>query len=96
MLSNVQKRRLRAHGHELKPYVIVGKEGLGQNVVTSLDVSLTAHELVKVSLLKSCPLSIQEVAKELTRETGSQLVHIVGHTCLLYRASKKNKLGYLL
>lgn len=96
MLSNGQKRRLRAHGHSLKPYVIIGKEGINPNVVNALEVSLVAHELVKVSLLKACPLSIQEVASQLAEQTGSQLVHLVGHTCLLYRISKKNRLGHLL
>ena len=55
--------------------------------------SLRAHELVKLNLLKSAPLTTAEAAEILAQETGSEIVHIIGHTFVLYRRSKKNLMG---
>jgi len=38
-------------------------------------------------------VDVREAAIECASATGSEVVHIVGHTFLLYRRSKENKLG---
>ena len=45
------------------------------------------------NLLKTCPVDVREAAIDCASATGSEVVHIVGHTFLLYRRSKENKLG---
>ncbi|MBP3872044.1 MAG: YhbY family RNA-binding protein, partial [Faecalicoccus sp.] len=55
--------------------------------------SLEAHELLKVSLLKTSPIETREAAIECASQTHSEIIHIVGHTFVLYRRSKENKLG---
>ena len=71
----------------------IGKVGLSQNLYTSLDDALEAHELVKCNLLKTAPIDTREAAIECAANTHSEVVHIVGHTFVLYRRSKENKLG---
>ena len=55
--------------------------------------SLEAHELVKLNLLKTCALSVNEAAVELSAATHSEIVQVIGRTFTLYRKSKKNILG---
>ncbi|MBE0618937.1 MAG: YhbY family RNA-binding protein, partial [Proteobacteria bacterium] len=53
-LTGKQARFLRALGHGLEPLVTVGKEGVSETVVASLEVNLVAHELVKLRIGQGC------------------------------------------
>ena len=91
MLNNQEKSKLRAMGQKLKSLFQIGKDGISENLIKTLNDSLEAHELVKLNALKSCPTPIQEIAIELSAQTKSEIIQIIGHTVVLYRRSKKNK-----
>lgn len=93
MLSNANKKYLRKLSMDYKSLFQIGKEGISYNLVQTLNDSLEAHELVKCNLLKTAPIETREAAIELASNTNSEVVHIVGHTFVLYRRSKENKLG---
>ena len=90
MLNKKQKQTLRAAANALKPLVIIGKEGITETLCESVDVSLEAHELIKVSLLKTAPLDVKEAAIEVAVATKSDIVQIIGRTIVLYRKSLKH------
>lgn len=92
-LSGKQTRFLRGLGHALEAKVLVGREGLSDNLLTSLKDVLTAHELVKVKLGQNCPLKKREAADLLARRTQAAMVQLIGKTILLYRPNPdlKNK-----
>ncbi|RMI20097.1 MAG: ribosome assembly RNA-binding protein YhbY [Calditrichaeota bacterium] len=85
MLTGKQKRALRAEGNLIKPELWVGKEGIGEGVIQSLNNSFNTKELVKIKLQESCPLTREEVARILSQRTGAEVVQIIGNTILLYR-----------
>ena len=93
MLSAQNKKILRKLSMSQRPLFQIGKDGLSYNMIRSLNDSLEAHELVKCSLLKTSPIDVREAAIECSSQTHSEVVHIVGHTFVLYRRSKENKLG---
>lgn len=84
-LTGKQKRTLRALGHHLRPVTTIGKQGVAETLVTQVDANLLAHELIKVKVLKTCPLEPATVAEALTGRTGAALAQTVGRTLLLYR-----------
>ena len=86
-LSSRQKKHLRGLGHHLDRCVIVGRDGLTDNVVQSCEDSLQAHELVKIKLGRNCPLDKQQAAETVAARTGSHPVQLIGRTILLYRAN---------
>ncbi len=88
-LSNAQKKALRTLGHDLHALVFIGKEGLTDTVVGAIDEVLVAHELIKVKLLNTAPLSKHDAALQIPMRTGSALVQLIGKTLLLYRANPK-------
>ena len=45
-LSGKQKRYLRGLGHHLKPLIMLGKEGISDNVINAANAVLSAHELI--------------------------------------------------
>lgn len=79
-----QRRHLRGLAHPLKPLLAVGKDGVTDSFVKSVQEVLIDHELVKVRLLRSCPLDKAEVAEILPSKSGAMLVQMVGKTLTLY------------
>lgn len=70
----------------------VGKDGCTPNLFKTVDDSLTAHELLKISVLKTCPTDVREVAFDIASATKSDIVQIIGRTIILYRQSKERKI----
>lgn len=93
MLNARDKKILRAQAQQYRSLFQIGKDGISDNLIATLDDSLRAHELVKLNLLKSAPLSTAEAAQMLAQATDSELVHSIGRTFVLYRRSKKNLMG---
>ena len=93
MLNARDKKILRAQAQQYRSLFQIGKDGISANLIATLDDSLRAHELVKLNLLKTAPLSTAEAAAMLAQATDSELVHSIGRTFVLYRRSKKNLMG---
>lgn len=91
-MNSKQIRYLRSLANPLKPYFQVGKEGVNFNQTVIIRDALEVHELIKISVLKSCPEELDSVAEQLVRATGSILVQIIGHTIVLYRKSREPKI----
>jgi len=85
VLDGRQRRHLRALAHHLKPIVQVGGQGFTPGVAEALDQALTRHELVKVRVGGDDDVSVENLAEELTRATGSALAQSIGKTLLFYR-----------
>ncbi len=90
-LTGKQTRYLRGMGHSLEPKVIVGREGISDNLLQSANDALSAHELIKIKLGQNCPLNKNDAAKQLAGQTGASLVQLIGKTILLYLANPKLK-----
>ena len=84
-LSGKQKKYLRSLGHHLNQSVIVGKDGISDNLIQSCQDNLQAHELIKIKLGQNCPIDKKEAAQKLAASTGSHLVQLIGKTILLYK-----------
>lgn len=91
MLGKKEKQFLKGEAHSLRPLFQMGKEGITEKFVDTFEDSIHAHELIKVSLLKSCPITVNEAAIEIARLTDSEVIQIIGKTFVVYRRSPKNK-----
>lgn len=85
MPTGALRRKLRAHGHALKPLVQIGKGGVTKGVLAQIAQALFDHELVKVRIGTECPVDRFAVADELARQPGTQIVQIIGLTVLTYK-----------
>ena len=84
-LTPRQRRYLRGLGHDLKPVVQVGREGVTDAVAGAVAAALETHELVKIRVGDGAPADRHEVADDLAARTTSDLVQVLGRTILLYR-----------
>ena len=87
-LTGKQNRFLRGLGHGLKPFVMVGKHHLSEDVVKATNEALEAHELIKVKIQDGCLEDRKVVAAELAAETGAAVVQVIGKNFLLYRQNE--------
>jgi RNA-binding protein len=91
MLTGKQKRYLRSEAHHLDPIFQVGKGGINDHMLKSIAEALEVRELLKVSILTNNTDDKHEVAEELARGTGAELVQLIGKTVILYKESTDNK-----
>jgi RNA-binding protein len=70
VLTGKQRRHLRSLGHELKPIVQIGRDGIDDGLVAAVDQALARHD----------------AAEAIARRTGSEVAQVLGNTLLLYRA----------
>ena len=84
------KARTVAHQNEIHKYIL-GKNDINENFIEMIDNALEANEIVKISLLKTCALTVEEVALSLERQLSAQIIQKIGRTLLVYRESRTNK-----
>ena len=83
-LNNSQIRKFKAAAQLLEPMLKVGKAGLSEGFIRSVDMALAQHELVKIKFAEFKEQK-KELAPELAEKTASHLVMRVGNVMVLHR-----------
>jgi RNA-binding protein len=83
-LSNPQIRKLKALAQRLEPILHVGKSGVTDALVASVDQALSDHQLIKIKFA-AFKDERKSLAAEIAARTNSELVWVVGHVAVLYR-----------
>lgn len=95
-LTSKQRAQLRSLANGIDTILIVGKDGIGDNLVAQANDALEARELVKGRVLETCELTPREVCDQLSKLTRSEGVQVIGSKFVLYREShrkdKKDKI----
>ena len=89
MLTSKERSELRAQANVIDTTLIVGKDGVTENVIAEADRLLTARELVKGKVLETALMSAREVSDEICEATGADGVSCVGSKFVIYRFSEK-------
>ena len=89
MLTSKERAELRAQANTIDTTLIVGKDGVTENVVAEAERLLTARELVKGKVLETALMSAREVSDEICEATGADGVSCVGSKFVIYRFSEK-------
>ena len=83
-MESSDRKYLRGLTHGLKPIAHVGKAGVTDGVVQSVDEALATHELVKVRFLELKEQK-DELSLEIAERTHSERVGLIGHLAILFR-----------
>ena len=89
MLTSKERAELRAQANAIETTLMVGKDGVTENVVAEAERLLTARELVKGKVLETALMSAREVSDEICEATGADGVSCVGSKFVIYRFSEK-------
>ncbi len=92
MLTGNQKSFLRGLAQRQSALFQIGKDALSDTLIQSVDNCLRTRELVKISVLKTAPEDVKELAFDLAMNTKSEVVQIIGRTIVLYRKAKEPKI----
>lgn len=86
-LTTRQKQFLKALAHPLSPLVQIGKEGMSQSIVNTINAELLNHELIKVKIGNNSGLEKHSASQEAAELTGSILVQLIGKTFVLFKSN---------
>ena len=96
-LTSKQRAYLRGLANTLEPIVIIGKDGIGDNLIKQANDALEARELIKCRVLENSMLTAREACDELSALTRSEQVQVIGTKFILYRPThKKDKKDKIL
>lgn len=91
MLTSKQRAFLKSEVHSMKPIIQIGKNGLNDQIKTSVRNALDARELIKVTLLQNTDEDIHDVAEVLEDEIGCDTVLKIGRILILYKESVRKE-----
>lgn len=92
MLNKKQKVFLRSLAQKERAIFQIGKEGLSDNSIKTISEAIKKRELIKISVLKSAPSEVKEIALDLASLTNSELIQIIGRQIVLYKKSKDTRI----
>lgn len=91
-MTGKERAAFRAQANSLEPLFQIGKGGMSDAFIKQTDDALRARELIKVKvLLESSPMTPREVADEIAKATGAEVIQVIGGVIVLYRESPELK-----
>lgn len=88
MLTGKQRSYLKKLAQTVQPAVIVGRAGVTDAVMQTIDEYLTANELLKVAIQEGAELEAKETANQVADELKADFVQAIGRRFVLYRRAK--------
>ena len=83
-MNAVDKKKLRADAHTLKPVVMIGLSGLTDAVLAEIELALNSHELIKVKI-RAEREDRQKINEKICQNTGAALIQSIGQIAVIYR-----------
>jgi RNA-binding protein len=90
--STKQISHLRGLAQSLSPVVMVGNNGLTEKVLNEIEVSLKAHELIKIKVFGDDRNARVQMLEEICQKTSAIPVHHIGKQLVIYRGAEKTKI----
>lgn len=90
MLTSKQRARLRGMANTIETIFQIGKSGINDSLIKSIDEALEARELIKCRLLETAPVDVRECAHDIAAQVGADVVQVIGMRFVLYRKSQDN------
>lgn len=89
-LLSAQIRELRARAHGLNPVVSISENGLTDAVLKEIDVSLKAHELIKIRVYGDSRENRLSYLERICSELAATAVQHIGKLLIVYRENPEN------
>jgi RNA-binding protein len=84
-LSPLQRKALKARAHRLAPVVLIGDKGLTDAVMKEIDISLRAHELIKVRIASDDRVQREAALGSICEALDAAAVQHIGKIVVVYR-----------
>lgn len=87
--TSKQRSNLRSLAQNISPITQIGKGGVSDALVETVDKALNKRELVKLSVLDNADDMPESFASEIAKKTASDVVCVIGRKIVLYRRTTK-------
>ena len=91
-MNSKQISYLRGLAHNLNPVVMISNKGLSESVLKEINVSLDAHELIKIKVMVDDRELRTQMLADICSKTNATAVHVIGKQLVIYRQSTKPKI----
>lgn len=95
MLTSKQRAKLRGLASKIDPVFQIGKGNLSEVQISELKAVLNKRELIKVSVLKGCDYTADELLAELAEELDAEPIAAIGNKFILYRFSDDKSVKHI-
>ena len=95
MLNSKQRSNLRSLAQNIEPITQVGKFGVNQSLIESLDLAIEKRELIKVTVLENSGLDAKEAGFIIAEKLNAEFVCATGRKLVLYRRSSSEKVEHI-
>ena len=86
-MTSKQRAYLGSLASNIDPIFQIGKASLTPEIIEALDAALEKRELIKVSVLKNCIDSPQEIAEMIAERTHATVVKVIGKKMTLLKGT---------
>ncbi len=86
-LKTKQIAHLRGLAHSLSPVVMIGNNGLTENVLKEIELNLNAHELIKIQVAGDDRDARKLMYADICTKANATPVHHIGKQLVIYRKS---------
>ena len=88
-LNSEQRSQLRSLAHSLDPVVMFGDAGLTDAVLKEIDVSLNAHELIKIRVFGDDRQARLDMLESICEQMEAAPIQHIGKLLVIYRPKKE-------
>ncbi len=89
-MTSKERAFLKKKAHILDPIVRIGKDGLNDGIIKSINDAIESRELIKVKILQNCEQDREEIYFKLNEIEDFEVVGITGRIITIYKENDKN------
>lgn len=89
-MNKAQLLQLRKQAHHLKPVILIGQKGLTDAVVNEIDLTLDAHECIKIKIGGVEKPERETIINQILEKVGAHLIDTIGHILVIYRKNERS------
>ncbi|NCB48708.1 MAG: YhbY family RNA-binding protein [Clostridia bacterium] len=91
MITSKERAKLKSIVSLESAVCIIGKEGLSENCLESIEKAVVAREVVKINVLPVCETDAKTLANTIVESLECELIGVIGKKIIIYKFNKKNK-----
>ncbi|MBQ0099089.1 MAG: YhbY family RNA-binding protein [Firmicutes bacterium] len=95
MLNSKQRANLRAKASVIESITQVGKLGINDSLIESLDKAIEKRELIKITVLENSDLVPKEAGFTIAEKLKAEFVCATGRKLVFYRRSSSDKVKHI-
>lgn len=94
-LTSKERAKLRSLATNIEPIFQIGKGNLSEIQLGEIEAALNKRELIKISVLRSCDYTADELMEEIASALSAQPVAAIGNKIILYKRSDDKSVKHI-